>query len=158
MTKGTLWRCVYGTIGIGHEILKFPEQEGAKEFVIHGNLEVKNDLTFGNARSTEVEKEEIETSTYLWSTALESAATAGPWIVKNHRSGKNDVVVQDENHTLYWIAADGTVSWKKALEEPIAGALHQVDLFKNNKFQLLFATTTKLHCVDLLGRDVEEYP
>ena len=138
--------------------LKFPEQEGAKEFVIHGNLEVKNDLTFGNARSTEVEKEEIETSTYLWSTALESAATAGPWIVKNHRSGKNDVVVQDENHTVYWIAADGTVSWKKSLEEPIAGALHQVDLFKNNKFQLLFATTTKLHCVDLLGRDVEEYP
>ena len=51
--------------------------------MIHGNLEVKNDLTFGNARSTEVEKEEIETSTYLWSTALESAATAGPWIVKN---------------------------------------------------------------------------
>ena len=73
-------------------------------------------------------KEEIETSTYLWSSALESAATAGPWIVKNHRSGKNDVVVQDENHTLYWIAADGTVSWKKSLEEPISGALHQVDL------------------------------
>ena len=138
--------------------LKFPEDEHAKEFVIHGNLEVKNDLTFGNARSSEVEKEEVETSTYLWSTALESGAAAGPWLVKNHRSGKNDIVVQDENHILYWIAADGTVSWKKALGEPVVGKLHQVDLFKNEKYQLLFATTSNLHCVDLLGRDVEEYP
>ncbi len=138
--------------------LNFPEKEGAKEFVIHGNLEVKNDLTFGNARSTEVEKEELETSTYLWSTSLESGASAGPWMVKNHRSGKNDIVVQDESHILYWIAADGTVSWKKLLGEPVTGKLYQVDLFKNNKYQLLFATKTKLHCVDLLGRDVEEYP
>ena len=30
--------------------------------------------------------------------------------------------------------------------------------FQEQQIQLLFATTTKLHCVDLLGRDVEEYP
>lgn len=138
--------------------LNFTEGAGAQEFVIHGNLEVKNDLTFGNARSSKVEKESVETSTYLWSTALESPAERGPWLVKNHRTGKNDIVVQDEGHTLYWISADGEISWKKTLNGAVVGELHQIDLFKNNKYQLLFATKDALHCIDLLGRNVEEYP
>ena len=36
--------------------------------------------------------------------------------------------------------------------------VHQVDLFKNQKYQLVFTTSTQIHCIDLLGRDVENYP
>ena len=38
------------------------------------------------------------------------------------------------------------------------GSVQQVDLFKNKKYQLLFATSTHLQCIDLLGRNVESYP
>ena len=106
----------------------------------------------------EVEKSEVETSTYLWSTALESTIKSGPWIVKNHRTGKNDIIVQDDQNILYWVSSDGTIQWKKSLNESISGMVHQVDLFKNQKYQLVFTTSTQIHCIDLLGRDVENYP
>ena len=78
--------------------------------------------------------------------------------MKNHRTGQTDVFVQDSNHRVYWVSNDGSVKWEKQLEEPIVGSVQQVDLFKNKKYQLLFATSTHLQCIDLLGRNVESYP
>lgn len=138
--------------------LNFPVNEHSNEYVIHGNLTVKNALTFGNARMYEVEQNEVKTSNYLWSTALGSTISSGPWLVKNHRTDKNDIIVQDDKNTLYWINSDGVVEWKKSLSESIIGVVHQVDLFKNQKYQLIFTTNSQLHCIDLLGRDVENYP
>lgn len=128
------------------------------ESLIAGSMEVKGDLAFGSARSISPKKEETVVSTYLWSASLDAPALAGPWMVKNHRTGANNVIVQDENFKLYWLNEKGAVQWTKDLGEAIAGEVTQVDLFKNNKFQLLFATTNALQCVDLLGRNVDGYP
>ena len=128
------------------------------ESLIAGSIEIKGDLGFGNARSISPKKEEAIVSTYLWSASLEAPALAGPFLVKNHRSGANNVVLQDENFKLYWLNEKGEVQWTKDLGEAVAGEISQVDLFKNNKFQLLFATTGRLQCIDLLGRDVDGFP
>ena len=156
--KGHFALALKATSESAHRYLNLPVQEHSNEYVIQGNFAVKNALTFGNARMHEVEKSEVETSTYLWSTALESTIKSGPWIVKNHRTGKNDIIVQDDQNILYWVSSDGTIQWKKSLNESISGMVHQVDLFKNQKYQLVFTTSTQIHCIDLLGRDVENYP
>lgn len=156
--KGHFALALKATSESAHRYLNLPVQEHSNDYVIQGNFAVKNALTFGNARMYEVEKSEVETSTYLWSTALESTIKSGPWIVKNHRTGKNDIIVQDDQNILYWVGSDGTIQWKKPLNESISGMVHQVDLFKNQKYQLVFTTSTQIHCIDLLGRDVENYP
>ena len=70
----------------------------------------------------------------------------------------NNVVVQDETNTLYWMNEAGEVKWTKKLDLPIVGPIQQVDLFKNAKYQLVFTTSNQLHCIDLLGRNVEDFP
>jgi len=122
------------------------------------SLDVKDDLAFGNITVYPQEESTTQSSTYLWSTALEAEIARGPWLVKNHRTGLNNVIVQDASNIVYWLLEDGKIAWKKTLEGPIVGDIDQVDLFKNNKFQLLFTTSNQLHCIDLLGRDVENYP
>lgn len=126
--------------------------------MITGVLDVKNDLAFGNLTSLTMQKEDSDVSTYLWSTALTGEVTKGPWLVKNHRSGAKNIVVQDETHKLYWLNENGEILWEKLLKNDIVGDITQIDLFKNNKFQLLFSTSSQLHCIDLLGRDVDGYP
>lgn len=122
-------------------------------------LNIKDDLAFGTVSLEQREKQENgEESTFLWSTSLEAEVARGPWLVYNHRSGQKNIVVQDEQNTLYWVDETGAIKWKSNLSEPIVGEMAQVDLFKNNKFQLLFTTSSQLHCFDLLGRKVENYP
>lgn len=126
---------------------------------ILAQLNIKDDLAFGTVSMQQRENKELqEESTYLWSTTLEAEVARGPWLVKNHRTGQKNIVVQDVQNTIYWIDETGAIQWKSTLSEPIIGEITQVDLFKNNKFQLLFTTSSQLHCFDLLGRKVENYP
>ncbi|MDR0712095.1 MAG: hypothetical protein LBF67_07115 [Prevotellaceae bacterium] len=81
-----------------------------------------------------------------------------PWIVKNHRTGQKEILAQDVQNTLYLIDNQGTLLWKKPLDEPIMERVLQVDYLRNNKLQLLFNTGAKLYIVDRLGRDVEKFP
>ncbi|MDB2404425.1 hypothetical protein N9W22_03870 [Schleiferiaceae bacterium] len=122
-----------------------------------GSVEVKEALAFGSL-SIQSQKEQAVSSSYLWSTSLEAPVISGPFLVKNHRSGVNNVVVQDETNTLYWLNEAGEVQWSKKLGEAVMGPIQQVDLFKNDKYQLVFTTSNQLHCIDLLGRNVEAFP
>ena len=125
--------------------------------LLAGSIEVKDALAFGSL-SIQSQKEQAVSSSYLWSTSLEAPVISGPFLVKNHRSGVNNVVVQDETNTLYWLNEAGEVKWSKKLDQPVVGPIQQVDLFKNAKYQLVFTTSNQLHCIDLLGRTVEAFP
>ena len=148
--------------------LKYAEKVGLVNGVEESNwstmnllaqLNIKDDLAFGTVSVQQREKQELqEESTYLWSASLEAEVAHGPWLVQNHRTGQKNIVVQDQQNTLYWVDETGAILWKTTLNEPIVGEMAQVDLFKNNKFQLLFTTSSELHCFDLLGRKVENYP
>jgi hypothetical protein len=125
--------------------------------LLGGSMEVKDELAFGSL-TVQSQKEQAISSSYLWSTSLEAPVSSGPFLVKNHRSGVNNVVVQDETNTLYWLNEVGEVQWTKKLDHPVIGPIEQVDLFKNAKYQLVFTTSNQLHCIDLLGRNVEAFP
>ncbi len=75
-----------------------------------------------------------------------------PWLVKSHRSGGHYVFLQDAQHQLHLLLPSGKRLWSKKLEGPITSEVFEVDFYKNNKTQYLFATNKQLHLVDYYGR------
>lgn len=81
----------------------------------------------------------------------------GPQFVRNHRTKKGELLVQDADNVLYLISSNGTILWEKQLESSIQGKVNQVDLFKNGKLQLAFTTTNKFIVLDRNGKEVKPF-
>lgn len=94
----------------------------------------------------------------LWEVALDDEVNVKPALVKNHYTNAYEVFVQDEANTIYLLSTTGKVLWKRKLEEPIVSDIAQVDIFKNDKLQLIFNTQSRLFIIDRLGRDVSGFP
>ena len=59
---------------------------------------------------------------------------------------------------LYLINSTGKVLWKKMINETVRSKIYTVDIFRNNKYQLLFNTDNYLHLIDRNGKYVDGYP
>ena len=64
----------------------------------------------------------------------------------------------DSSYKLHYLSASGKVKWTKQLLSPIIGAISQVDVYKNNKYQMVFNTEEKLHILDIMGNEIEGFP
>jgi hypothetical protein len=93
-----------------------------------------------------------------FSVPLEAPAASRPQFLKNHRTGGMDLAVQDDRNTLYLFSNQGALYWKKQLKGPIQGDIVQVDLFKNGRLQMAFATDTQLMVLDRDGKEVAPFP
>ncbi len=89
---------------------------------------------------------------------LESPVAGPPVFIKNHRTKGMDVAVQDTDNNLYLISESGNIHWKKQLESRILGIIQQVDIFRNGRVQLAFATPHKLQVIDREGNEVKPFP
>ena len=78
--------------------------------------------------------------------------------INNHRTKQKDILAQDINNQLYLISNKGTLLWKKKLAGPILGEVKQIDLLKNGRLQMAFATKNRVYLVDILGNDVNNFP
>ncbi len=81
-----------------------------------------------------------------------------PYIVKNHKTNKQEVLVQDANNTLYLIDNKGKVIWKDSLGSKIQDRIYQIDYYKNGKLQYYFITEHALHIIDRTGKYVAGFP
>lgn len=81
-----------------------------------------------------------------------------PYIVKNHNNNKFEVLLQDSLNILYQISNEGAVLWGDSIRDKIVSEIHQIDYYKNNKLQYLFATKDKIHLLDRNGDYVENFP
>lgn len=81
-----------------------------------------------------------------------------PFFFKNHRTNGMDIAVQDIENTLYLISPSGKIYWKKKLGSRILGEIQSVDILKNGRYQLAFATQNKLHVIDREGNVVKPFP
>lgn len=105
--------------------------------------------------------EQVETDELphmLWQTKLEAPMTLKPVIVKNHITGERELLVQDEQHTIYLINGAGRVLWKYKAEGKINSEVYQVDVFKNGKLQYLFSTSSAMYLLDRNGNPVQNFP
>ena len=89
---------------------------------------------------------------------LDADILMAPQTVKNHITKANDIVVQDINNTLYLISSGGSILWKKQIQGKVLGTVEQIDIYKNGRLQLAFATKNRLYVIDRNGKDVNPFP
>lgn len=89
---------------------------------------------------------------------LDNELLNDPQIVKNHVTGQKDIVVQDIENNLYMISNRGNISWKKKINGPILGDIQQIDIYKNGRLQLVFATPKEVYVLDKNGKNVAPFP
>jgi hypothetical protein len=88
----------------------------------------------------------------------ESSIINRPWLVASHRGKGHYVLLQDALHQLYFLDPAGKLLWKKTLEGAITTDLIEIDYYKNNKVQYLFATNKQVHLIDYHGHEIIRYP
>lgn len=81
-----------------------------------------------------------------------------PQLVSNHITKEKDIVVQDINNNLYLISNNGKILWKKQLQGAVLGDIQQIDMYKNGRLQLAFATSNRVYVLDRNGKDVAPFP
>ncbi len=107
----------------------------------HKNLPSENKAGVKNAYTLELSKPPV----------------ISPQWFKNHRNKGMDVVVQDSDNVLYLFSNTGKLYWKKQLSGKIIGEIQQVDLYKNNRWQLAFKTTDRMMVLDRNGKIVKPF-
>ena len=89
---------------------------------------------------------------------LDNDLLTNPQFVTNHITKQKEIIVQDIKNKLYLISNKGNILWKKQLNASILGTIEQIDIYKNGKLQLAFATPNKVYVLDRNGNDVDGYP
>jgi len=89
---------------------------------------------------------------------LDHKASTRPFIVRNHLTNENEIILQDTSHQLYQIGLQGTINWKVKLEDQLVSDIVQVDYYNNRKLQYLFTTDSLVHIIDRNGEEVEGFP
>ena len=93
-----------------------------------------------------------------WEVELDAQLYCKPYFIRNHKSGKLNVVAFDNLSNMYLIDQNGIIQWKIPLmEEPIS-SVYPIDYYKNGKIQYLFNTKNYLYLIDLNGNYVADYP
>lgn len=82
----------------------------------------------------------------------------GPKEIINYQDNSKDLILQDQDHTLYLINSAGEIVYRYPLSGPVISDAFQVDYFKNGKLQLLLATKDKIYGIDRLGNPLTGYP
>ncbi len=92
------------------------------------------------------------------SISLDADLLNNPQLVTNHLTQEKDIAVQDINNNLYLISNSGKILWKKQLQGAILGKIEQIDMYKNGRLQLAFATANRVYVLDRNGKDVAPFP
>ena len=125
----------------------FSWQFSISDKMIKNRLELKYDPNF---------KEEPQA---IWQLKLEGKLAQKPVLVLNHKDLPNrEVIVCDNQNNLSLINKEGLVLWTINIPGEIMSDIHQIDLYRNNKFQYVFNTKTQLYVIDRMGNKVGKYP
>lgn len=118
-----------------------------------------NNFTHINGMHSKYKKPAVSNSiSDDFSVSLESEILSQPQILKNHRTSTFEIAVQDIANNLYLISNSGKIIWKKRIDGAILGKIKQIDIYKNNRLQMVFATSNKVHIIDRNGKDVGPFP
>ncbi len=93
-----------------------------------------------------------------WEYDLEDEAIGKPQIIKNHRTGRRNVVVFDASKNMYLINHLGQLQWKIKLPEKPISDISLIDYYDNAKWQYLFNSEDYIYLIDLEGNEVAGFP
>ncbi|SFN99700.1 hypothetical protein SAMN04487989_10890 [Bizionia echini] len=96
--------------------------------------------------------------TEITAVKIDADLLKSPQLVTNHITNEKEIAVQDIKNNLYLISSSGKILWKKQLQGAILGRIEQIDMYKNGRLQLAFATTNRVYVLDRNGKDVKPFP
>jgi len=94
----------------------------------------------------------------VWKVKVDEEIVWGPYLVFDHNTKKQNIIVFDSRSNMYLINADGSILWKKMLNKVPISDIYEVDYYKNGKIQYLFNTADYIYLIDKKGRNVSGYP
>jgi len=117
-------------------------------------------LTLSTEAEAETEQEDANKGKVIqkWEISLNNPIAKDPFIFQNHYTREKEVLICTEANELRLIDKNGKKLWSRNLDQPVYGNFRQVDLFRNNKYQIVFSTANALYAVDRNGKDVENFP
>lgn len=125
----------------------FTWQFSVSDRMIKNRLALKYDPNF---------KEEPQA---IWQLKLGGKLAKKPLLVLNHKDLPNrEVIVCDNQNNLSLINKEGLVLWTMNIPGEIMSDIHQIDIYRTNRFQYVFNTKTQLYCIDRMGNNVGKYP
>ncbi len=117
----------------------------------------KKDLYYNNVYFKYNPEYKKETNS-LWEKQLKANVRSKPYLLKNHYTNALEIFVQDENNRIYLIGNTGKLLWEMEVDGPILSDVNQVDVYRNEKLQILFSTEKTIYLLDRNGNNVESYP
>ena len=93
-----------------------------------------------------------------WQVDLGKKIVSAPVLLDNHLNHEKEIFIQDVEDNIYLVNAEGKILWQKMLPERIMGKVSQIDIFKNNKLQIIFNTKNFIFMLDRNGKDLEGTP
>ncbi len=100
---------------------------------------------------------EKEDQKVLWTNSVKPILK-GPFVMENHKTGTRDIFIQDTTNSICLYSASGKLKWQIDIEQPIVGAVSQIDIYANSKWQMVFSTQDKLYVIDINGHNVDGFP
>lgn len=94
----------------------------------------------------------------FWELTMASGIVHGPQLLMNHYTNSREILVQDSTQNIHLISNTGKVLWSRKIDGVILGRVQQIDLYKNQKLQMLFNTASHIHLIDRNGNNVSGYP
>ncbi len=93
-----------------------------------------------------------------WFKQLDTSISMQPQFAYNHFTKEKMIIVQNDDHKVFAINSKGEQIWSLQIESKILGKISSIDTYKNNKYQCLFNTASKLYLIDRNGKHVDRFP
>jgi hypothetical protein len=95
----------------------------------------------------------------VWQLKLDGQLAQTPKFVLNHKDLPNrEIIVTDKNNNVSLINKEGLVLWTLNIPGEIISDIHQIDIYRTNRFQYIFNTKTQLYVIDRIGNKVGKFP
>jgi hypothetical protein len=88
----------------------------------------------------------------------EVSISQGPWVVINHNTKEKEQLFVSTQNELCLQGSDKKILWKKSFTEKILGEVIQLDVLKNGKLQMAFASEGGIHLIDRNGNELTGFP
>ncbi|MFK7756073.1 MAG: hypothetical protein AB8B53_03990 [Flavobacteriales bacterium] len=93
-----------------------------------------------------------------WELQLEDKVVGAPFLFTNHYTKQKEIAVYTADKKISLLDSKGKLLWERQIDEELMGGLHQLDLYRNNKFQLVFSTKNQIFAIDRNGKNVDNFP
>ena len=96
------------------------------------------------------------TTNWTYNSGFDKIKGATP--IKDHIRGNTSVFIYDNKGNYKLINHLGKLVWAGSIDGTILATPQTIDLFENDKFQLLFSSENEIHIIDLNGASVGNFP